>query len=56
MLTKESTMKTRKPKKSHLPRICHCGSGKFPCIMKRDGGWCCAECHNHKHYCENSKD
>jgi hypothetical protein len=47
--------------KAKLPKVCHCGSGKYPGIMRnlppapgewRDRlGWCCGECHNDRLRC-----
>lgn len=40
---------TKRPT-TQLPKVCHCGSGKFPGIM-RPHGWCCGECYNDRHVC-----
>lgn len=37
--------------KRTLPKVCHCGSGKFPGILRPNGGWCCGECHNDRNHC-----
>jgi len=41
-----------KPKRHVLPKVCHCGSGKSPGIMRAgENCWCCGDCYNDKHYC-----